>query len=183
MKKLIAFCSEMPELRPANSSYSVNCPEIKIEIGTLADDNTPRNWNLALFDEPKNSTGGCFYRMWASQYQNEAPIVMGGYYGKEIYYGKAEDYEHFAKALRSIQKKMQKIESERGGSSDQAEEVGRWLEACGVKSIMVRPEGEKNNGWMNKGTWKTLSIGSFVNRVRAKFPKTELPQIDYQATA
>ena len=178
MKTLVAFCSDISETLIANNTSS----EIKVEIGTLADDKTPRSWSLSSFDEPKNSSGGCFYRIWASQYQNEAPFVLGGYYGKEIYYGKSNDYEHFAKALRLIEKKMQKIENERGASSDQAEEVGRWLESCGVKSVMIRPEKEFNE-WMNKGTWNTVSIGSFVNRIRAKFPKAELAQIPYQATA
>jgi len=48
---------------------------------------------------------------------------------------------------------------------DAADALGRWLEACGVSKVYLRPDGS-NEQWLSRGEWLVLTVGEFVNRVR-----------------
>ena len=182
---LIALVHTMPQLSPS-VGYS-DTPDITITIARLdPNTNTPKNWSLE-YDEPKSSTGGCFCRMFASQYGQEPATVLFSHYGPGITYGQANDYAHAARAMKLITSRMDAMYASRGhNNNDAAVETGRWLEATGVKTIWLRPDSHnRSDGWLNKGEWIQLDIGQFLSLLRGKFPKVEaeVEAVDSTATA
>ena len=160
---LIGICNgKLEQLKPA--AYNRN--EIRVDIGTLDEkDGKPRNF-LADSDTPRNSTGGCFARIFASEYGEGTGANLFNHYGPACTWAHLEEYEHAVRALKRIQAAHKEFYATRGNAVDAAEEMGRFLEACGVKRVFMRPDDETNTGWMNKGEWLDLSVGDFVSRVR-----------------
>lgn len=162
---LIAMVDTLQPLRPSD----FNAPEIRVTIARLnPEDNKPRNWSLD-YQEPKNSTGGCFGRAFCSSYK---PEVYFSWFGPEITYGDLNQYNHASRALKTIGARLDKISATRGASADAAECFGRWLEACGIEKVFVR-EPDCRATWLNEIDWQQWSIGRFVHEVRALYPKTE----------
>ncbi len=172
-QNLVGMIEKLNALRP--SDY--NAPDIKIVIAVLDEkDGKPRNWSLNSYgEEPKTSTGGCWCRLWAWQSTEKIDVMFSGY-GPEIGYGSVRDYEHGARAEKLILSRLKAMSDQRGNTLDAAEYLGRWLEACGVEKVYVRPEGE-NASWHNEGDWDCWLVGRAIQEVRARFPKVEAAEV------
>ena len=158
----VAICHDLPKLTPI-PEYSTG-QEIKVTIGVLEDGvSHPRNFSTS-YSTPKNSAGDCSARIFTT---HDGRANLFGSYGPQITYGGLSDYLHGVRALKRIAKNLTKIWKVRGPALDAADEMGRWLEACKVKKVFIRPAGENRRSWMNEGTWDELNIGTFVQRVRA----------------
>ena len=89
-----------------------------------------------------------------------------GAYGPDISLGDLPKYQHGARALERIAKRTTKLFATRGHPVDAADECGRWLEACDVDKVFIRPENSRDKGWLNEGDWEILTVGDFINRLR-----------------
>ena len=157
----VAMCTKVEKLVPGEWSSN----EISVHIGKLDEtDGKPRNFRHD-YETPKTSTGGCFARIFASSSGCGANANLFGSYGPETNFGQIAEYEHGARALKLIAKRMQSIYEVRGNALDAADEMGRWLECCGVEQVYTRDAGVDNE-WHHKGEWKVLTIGQFVRLVR-----------------
>lgn len=171
--ELIAIVNKAEKLTKPSENLCSREPEISVAIGRLEANSdgakTPRNYSRQ-YDEPDNTSGGQFARIFASHstYENKTKGLFG-YYGPSIAYGNRRDYERAGKGLAKVEKNLEKAYQERGNASDPAEEMGRWIEACGIKEVWSRPDG-KDNEWLNKGEWRQETIGQFVNRIRSLLP-------------
>jgi len=169
---LVALADAMPELRYRENALT----QIKVTIARLkAEPNYshPVNWRLD-YEESKSSTGGCFARIFAAQrYGTNEHYSLFSHYGPEISYGDDHrDYEHGARAIKSITDRMDAMYATRGPAVDTADSMGRWLEASGITKVWHRPEEYRDSGWLSEGEWQQASIGSFVSMVRARLPET-----------
>ncbi len=168
----------MAKLRPALNWTSTG-PDIKVTIAVLSEKNTPQNWSIG-YETPKSSNGGCRARIFASDgdYHEKYQANLFGWYGSEISYGDLRQYEHGARAVKRIDARMEEMYRVRGGVSDAAESMGRFLEACDISEVWMRPENYRGDSWLSKGEWLTITVGEFVNRVRANLywidPKPEV---------
>jgi hypothetical protein len=171
--ELIAIVNKAEKLTKPSENYNRTEPEISVSIGRLeansAGAKTPRNYSHQ-YDEPDNTSGGQFARIFASfsSYDNKTSSIFA-YYGPSIAYGAEKDYERAAKGLSKVAKKLDKIYELRGSTIDTADALGRWLEATGIESVWSRPDGQDNE-WLNKGEWRQETIGSFINRIRTLLP-------------
>ncbi len=154
----IALVEKLEKLDHQNS-------EIKVTIVVLGEDGTPRNYSFDM-DDPKNNAGGCFARIFRSDYKEEIRNYFGAY-GPEISYGDLNNYRHGVYALKMIDAATEKLRQKRGYAPDPADEIGRWLEACKIEKVFMRPLNSKHSEWLHHGDWKQLEIGEFVNQVRA----------------
>lgn len=179
-RKLIALCERLPQLVATDRDLLKN-PVIEVTIATTEEENghtSPRNWMLH-YDEAKNSTGGCYARMWGTTMPDRnvlglrVPTVLFSHYGPDVRNGTERDYRHGLKALRRVQKGMDARQREFGNAEDAGASLDRWLHACGLKGkcVWTRPEGHTNEGWLNRGQWDVLTIDEFVELVRTKLPK------------
>ena len=147
-------------------------PNIKITIAVLGEKGAPRNWSRGpVGAEPANSTGGMFCRLWAYKSSTENVSVMFSCYGPEITFGDQSDYEHAARACKLVNARLHKTYQTRGNPLDEADHLGRWLEACGVSTVFIRPA-DDHHTWLNEGEWEQWTIGRTIQEARAKFPKT-----------
>lgn len=160
----IAIVDKLELLKPSvNFGY---CPEISVAIGRVDEkDGTPRNFSLG-YETPKSSNGGCFARIFASDCGTGTNANIFSWYGPALSFPDLRQYQHGLRAIERIGKRLDGMYAERGASVDCADGIGRWLEACGVSAVYVRPEGERENQWLSRGEWRVLSIGEFVNLVR-----------------
>jgi hypothetical protein len=158
----VAICHGLLKLTPV-PEYSTG-QEIKVTIGVLEDGvSHPRNFSTTM-STPKASAGDCSARIFTT---HDGKHNLFGSYGPQITCGDLNDYVHGVRALKRIAKNLTKIWKVRGPALDAADEMGRWLEACKVKKVFIRPDGESRRSWMNEGKWDELNIGTFVQRVRA----------------
>ena len=170
----VAICHDIPKLEPVPEYSTGN--EIKVTIGVLEDGvSHPRNFSTSS-STPKNSAGECSARIFTT---HDGKQTCFWSYGPQISYGDLNDYAHGVRALKRIAKNLHKIYNVRGNCLDAADEMGRWLEACKVKKVFIRPDGESRKSWMNEGRWDELSIGAFVQRVRANL---YVAPVEVQAT-
>jgi hypothetical protein len=174
-RKFIALCENLPQLTAVNDYAYSNVATITVTIATLEEENgmtSPRNW-LRHSDDPKNSVGGCYCRMFGSTLAG-APVVHFSHFGPDIRFGAERDYQHALRALRRVQKGMDARYREFGPAEDAGASLDRWLCACGLKGKCVWTRPERNlepTGWLNRGEWEQLTITEFVARVVEKFPK------------
>lgn len=170
---LIALVNKQEKLVRPSENFNRTEPEISVSIARLETHSsgatTPLNYSHRC-DEAENSAGGQFARIFASHstYENKTKGLFG-YYGPSIAYGNRRDYERAGKGLAKVEKNLEKAYQERGNASDPAEEMGRWIEACGIKEVWSRPDGTDGE-WLNKGEWRQETIGQFVNRIRTLLP-------------
>ena len=167
---------QLEQLRPPTNDYSCG-NEIRVTIAVLEEGKPhPRNWSLSSCDNPRKSFGGCFARIYASKDFGS----IFSLYGPEITYGDLRDYHHGAAALKAIGARLEKLRLTRGPAVDPADDMGRWLEACGVKQVWFRPDHSKHESWLHKGDWSARNLGDFVYLVRtllfAAPVKTETPE-------
>ena len=173
---LIAMVQRWNQLRAVDGFTS--SPDIEIYISRLHEDGKPRNWSLD-YEEPKNSTGGCFCRMWAHFNCDKQESVLFSNYGPCLSHGTEKDYKHGLNAARVVGKRLEDMYRIRGCVKDAGEECGRWLEATGIKSVYMRPEGVRDSGWLSEGEWQVKDIGQFLYDLRNKFPKpAEVAQVE-----
>ena len=151
-----------------------DAPDIKITIARLGVDGKPRNYSQDSQD-PKGCPGGCYARLYCSGMTAPSPHIYFCHYGPDIVYGNSEDYERAARALKAIQPRLDRMWNVRGRPADAADELGRWLEACGVTEVYCRPE-DNHHTWLNEGHWQTWNIGRCLFAVRECFPKVETPE-------
>lgn len=164
----IALVDRLEPLRP-HSTYEMNGPEIRVTIARLEPGKgTPRNFRLDS-DTPKTSAGGCYARIFASasSYHTGTQGNLFGSYGPDVSYGDLRDYQHGQRALQRIEKRVEAIYRTRGGAADAADSMGRWLEATGIRRVFLRPDKGRHTSWLSEGEWLQLTVGEFVNRVRA----------------
>lgn len=168
---LVAVVEEMNQLRrpPEEYNYAVKEPEIKVRIMRLDADGTPRNFSHQ-YNEVINSAGGCFGHIWSAKREQGAEGVFS-WVGPDVMHGSENDYRVALAGVERVGKKMEKMRDERGAPSNACDSLGRWLEACGVKKVMYRPEGSKNEGWLTRGEWTTVSAGTFIEMARRLMPK------------
>lgn len=158
----IAIVVKFEKLVP--STYDTK--EISVEIGVLKEETgKPQNFNLN-YETPKASNGGLRARIFASEYGTGSNANLFSDYGPVISYGHLNDYKHAIRALERVGKRQQEQYVARGNAADAAEAMGRWLEACGITSVFLRPDADARRSWHNEGEWMLLSVGEFVNRVR-----------------
>lgn len=125
----------------------------------------PRNWSRS-YDEPKNSTGGCSGRIFATKWETEPARAIFGYYGPEyVTGGSLADYVHGVRALTRIERELARIQGSRGPARDAAEEMGRFLEAAGVSEVWF-DERKISSGWLTDGDWQAIPVGELIRRVR-----------------
>jgi hypothetical protein len=145
--------------------------DIELVIARLdTKDNTPRNYSHQ-YEEREDTAGGCKARLWGHQWGDDKPRTLLATHGPDITSGDLDDYERAVKGMRKMAKALAAMETQRGGSIDASESLGRWLEACGVTQVYSRPDGERNHGWLNKGEWRVESTGQFLYRVRMAMPE------------
>lgn len=116
-------------------------------------------------DDTHGHTGGCFARVFRSDSLGDVRNYFG-HYGPEIFMGDLNSYAHGFRAMKMIEKNLEKMYQTRSSAKDCAEEMGRWLEAAGVTEVYIRPEDSKNEQWLHKGDWRILDIGRFIYEVR-----------------
>ena len=144
--------------------------EISIHIAHLGADGKPRNYRLDSCD-PTATTGGCHARMWADRnFEGQGKVYFGAY-GPEISHGDLADYAHGVRACKLVSARLARISAARGYTDDAAESFGRWLEACGITAVYVRPADHRGSSWLSEGQWQIWTIGKFVNEARAKYPQ------------
>lgn len=166
----IAIVGKFAQLKPANGYHS-SADEILVTIGTTQERDgnvSPRNFRLE-FDTPKNSSGGCKAMIWASDSEYSKTIQETNYfgqYGPEILMGASGDYAHALRAVERINKRMAALEESRGHAIDAADQMGRWLEACGIKAVWKRATQSEKEEWLDRGEWVQYTVGQFVNMVR-----------------
>jgi len=155
------------------STFAVD-HDIELIIARLDADGTPRNYGHQ-FEERGDVAGGHQMRLWVFQ-SCDGPDTVASSRGPVISYGgETDDYVRAAAGMKRVDKAIEKMRTVRGPSADAADALGRWLEACGVDTVFIRPEGSRNEGWLNKGDWDRVSCGSFVSRVRAAMPENAKP--------
>jgi hypothetical protein len=136
------------------------------------DGTTPRNWRVPYsFERIKGETGGCQISAFVSKWQDEPSRVLVSNGGPNVTKGEIDEYQHGADALRIIHRRMSKLYDQRGPVSGPAEEIARWIEATGVNSVFIRPEGQRDTGWLNAGAWLSLTPGQFNSRMIAELAK------------
>ena len=145
-----------------------SAPEIQLAICRLGEDGKPRNYRRE-YDEKGANAGGCFARIWASSATYHLPGDLRGNVfsacGPEISYGKAEDYKDAHDGMKMVAKRQAEQYATRGNAADAADEMGRWLEACGVSRVFYRDIG-KSEEWLNRGEWTEREVGPFIIRLR-----------------
>lgn len=159
---LLVDTLERPDASNCDRSVT-NYPFSAIVACVDPEDDKPRNWSLPYtWDRFPSDTGGCSLRAW----EYEPGRLLASSSGPEIRCGKLEDYEWAAKALKSIDRRRRKIESDRGTANDPTgvEDVCRWIESTGVKRV-YRRVGE-DSGWLSKGDWKVDTVGDFLGELR-----------------
>ena len=170
---LIALVNKQEKLTRPSENYNRTEPEISVSIARLESDadKAPHPLNYShRTEEPENNPGGQFARIFAtySTFEDKTKGLFA-YYGPSVAYGTRKDYERAAKGLAKVEKHLEKAYQARGNAADPAEEMGRWLEACGIKVVYSRPTSE-DPGWLNKGEWRKETVGQFVNRLRSLLP-------------
>ena len=171
--ELIAIVNKAEKLTKPSENLCSREPEISVAIGRLEANSdgakSPRNYSHQ-YDEPDNTSGGQFARIYAhySEHKDKTESFFA-YYGPSIAYGAEKDYERAAKGLSKVAKKLDKIYELRGAAIDSVDNLGRWLEATGIEAVWSRPDGQDNE-WLNKGEWRQETIGQFVNRIRTLLP-------------
>lgn len=169
----IALVNTINKLHPA-SHWTTCGPEISVTIAVLSEKDTPQNWSMN-YDTAKSSVGGCRARIFASDgnYHEKYQANLFGWYGPEIGYGDLREYEHGARAVKNIGKRLEEIYRDRGAEVDAADSMGRFLEACNIDQVWMRPNHDSNRSWLSEGDWRQLSVGEFVNLVRSNLYWTE----------
>jgi hypothetical protein len=160
----IALVDKLEKLAPV-VGFNANTTEISVAIGKLAEDGKPRNWSID-YETPKTSVGGCFARIFATEFGEGLQANIFSWYGPALNYPDLRDYQHGLRAMERIARKLDGMHKDRGATVDAADCLGRWLEACAVKAVYLRPDGESDQRWHTKGEWLVLTIGDFVNRAR-----------------
>jgi len=169
----IAIVDKLEKLTP--SINFGHCPEISVAIGRLEEkDGTPRNFSLD-YETPKASNGGCFARIFASDCGTGTNANIFSWYGPALSFPDMRQYQHGLRAMERIAKRMDAMYSDRGASADAADAMGRWLEACGVSKVYVRPDRAQSEQWLSRGEWLVLSVGEFVNRARRNLYCAPMP--------
>ncbi len=170
----IALVDKFDKLKPERSFGDI--PEIEVTIAVKSAKNTPQNFDLH-YNTPKSSVGGCHARIFASEYGSGSNANIFNSYGPDVgKWGGLNDYQHGLRALDRIAKREEKMRQDRGYTSDAAEAMGRWLEACGVREVFMRPaEYNKRDGWLDRGEWEVLTVGQFINRVRQNLYVAPVP--------
>lgn len=163
----IALVDKLEKLKP-NVNYSSHSLEIRVTIASLSEKDTPQNFSIK-YDMAKSSVGGCSARIFASDssYSEKYDANLFGWYGPEISYGVLRDYQHGERAVRRIDKRLEEIYRLRGCVVDAAESMGRFLEACDIDEVYMRPDSSTNCSWLSEGEWRKRTIGEFVGLVRS----------------
>jgi len=160
--KYVAMISlPLPDKLPV-SDYNV--ADIAAYVSPLRTENSktfPINWSHS-YDEPKNSNGGLWSRVFRSNYDGKG---LFGAYGPALSYAKLAEYEHAARALARVEKRIDAMRDLRGPAADAADELGRWLEAAGVSEVWVSRERITNS--LADADWQILSPGQLVCAVRS----------------
>ena len=134
--------------------------------------NTPENWRLPYsFERIKNDTGGCQISAFVSKWRDEPATALVSTGGPSITKGQLDEYKHATDALRLIARRLEAAYQSRGPVSGPAEEIARWIEATGVKTVFLRPDHATNTGWLNQGDWLRLTPGQFNSRMIAELAK------------
>ena len=168
---LVAVVEEMNQLRrpPEDMNFNKPEPEIRVRIMRLEADGAPRNFSRN-YCEVENSAGGVCAWVWAFKTEEKTDAIFS-WAGPDVHRGNVSDYRVALAGMEKVERKMEKMRDERGAPSNACDSLGRWLEACGVKKVMYRPEGSKNEGWLTRGEWVTVSAGTFIEMARRLMPK------------
>lgn len=168
----IAIVDAFDQLKP-DTRYLSRSAEIRVTIGAVhrADNGneSPRNWSHWDRESKTGPCGGCSARMYASEASyytgTEGNHLLTN--GPQVTSDDVRDYEYAVKALKLIAKRHSEQYATRGNPVDAAESMGRWLEACGVKRVFMRPSPVCASSWLSEGEWLILSVGTFVGKVRS----------------
>lgn len=140
---------------------------------------SPRNWSYSSYSEDNNALfGGFKFHIWM---HNDSTDVNKFYCRQEaetVQGNDAGEYLHAAKGLAKLSKLQSAQYEARGSSHDIADELGRWLEATGIKTVLVRPEDAQRNEWLNHGSWDHWTAGRTINAVRAVIAELQTPSLN-----
>jgi hypothetical protein len=156
-----AIVDRMDDLERDNSDR-----EIRLTICAVSDEGTHPLNGTWKWDGPTFQPVGMTIRVWAGSYSVHTLLN-----GKEVHSSNPEEYFSAAKAIRTMDSRMEDMRETRGNPADVADKVGRWLEACKVGTVWMRPGGQPQRGWMTEGKWLRLSVGETVTLIRDKSAK------------
>ena len=176
-RTLIAVLSKYPS---KSTFASRDSGGLDITIMRLDDKGQgPRNWSYSDYSEDTNALfGGFKFHVWMHNdsadnnkfyCRQEADTVQGN---------SAAEYTHSAKGLTKLAKLQADQYSSRGNALDVADELGRWLEAMGIKTVLTRPTGEHDNGWLTHGSWDHWSPGRTINALRSVIAEWQSPALN-----
>lgn len=169
----IAILHSCPVLPSISTFGEHSREEIELTIATTNESgDQPRNASYQ-WSGPAFQPGGMSARL------------VSGYYGVSIlssgrdisHCNDPREYMAAAKALETVTKRQSAMLAKRGTPSDQAEQIGRWMEACGVTEVFFR-EWFKAVGWHSDGEWKRVTPGVAVDMIREA---TKTAEADYKA--
>jgi hypothetical protein len=156
-----ALVDRMDDLERENTDR-----EIRLTICAVSDDVThPLNGSWK-WDGPTFQPVGMTIRVWSGSFSVHTLLT-----GKEVHSTDPAEYDSAAKAIRTMAARCAEITVSRGYPADVADSVGRWLEACKVGTVWMRPGGHPQRGWMTEGKWLRLSVGETVTLIRDKSAK------------
>jgi hypothetical protein len=160
----VVIVTQWQKLKSSDYSFS-EMSDILFSAGKHDQSKDTPNWDR----DGEWLFAGCHARIWASQanYHNGTEGNYFQEYGPDVTYGKLDEYEKAAKALKTIAKRMADIYESRGNPIDAAEHCGRWLESIRVKTVWIAPE-RTPNGRLPDDGWRKMSIGSFVSALRGQ---------------
>jgi len=159
--KHIAILHSCPTLPVITDHGEHSTQDVELTVCTLDESGTqPRNASWK-WDGPKFQPGGMRLRIYSSCYG--APILISG---RAISHcGDAREYLTAGRALETLSKRTEAMVSTRGTAADPAEDVSRFLEACGVTEVFYRP-GFKSESWHSDGEWNRIPSGTAVEMIR-----------------
>ena len=137
--------------------------EIRITICATSDDKSHPLNGRWLADGPTFQPFGMVARLWAGTF-NVHMLLRGG----DVMSSNPREYESMGRAIRAVETRMEGFSATRGHPVDVADRIGRFLEACDVGLVWMRPVGVPVGGWLPDGQWLRLSVGETVALVRAK---------------
>jgi hypothetical protein len=177
-RKLIGLVGCFGKLEPCTTFGQTK--EISVSIAILDDKGRPNNWRRDR--EFPSETGGQRARIFAcdSGFSRDLDGNLFSNYGPDISYcDSSDEYLDAGKMLAKVAKRISDMYAVRGNAVDAAESMGRWLEACGVTEVYMRP-GNDRETWLTEGEWKILTIGYFVQKVREnlfRYPAREVESV------
>jgi hypothetical protein len=165
MNNLVAFTTN--DLTRALVYREYPTDDFIVNIGRLDPKGHPVNGSYHWEQRPGDPVG-CRARVWLYKSVDEGIKPYLGYCGPELG-GLCDDPKEYmagAKGLEGIHKRLAKIQELRGSTADAVDQLGRWVEACGLTHVYVRPPGEHRRSWHSEGTWDCLPLGIFLHRIR-----------------